>query len=162
MSNENTPPNEQKGKEDEGKGEQQPPTDENGLTYVVITDGSGPFETGEILVCAPLPGAGVREIGYPSRKPLKFDSEYERFGDPQKAIARREKLKTGTREWVRPAKSTAESDGERPSYDSLTKLELLACEANETGLTPTEIDEKLTALESAIEDVREELTLPSN
>lgn len=85
----------------------QPPVDENGLTYVVITEGASVFETGEILVCAPLPGTSVREIGYPSRKPLKYSAEYEMFSDPKKAVQRREELNPRSRGWV-PTKSNHE------------------------------------------------------
>lgn len=70
------------------------------LVYVVITDGDGPFETGELLVCAELPGGSVREIGYPSRKPLKWDCDYERFSDPLEATSLREQLRASNRHWV--------------------------------------------------------------
>lgn len=84
------------------------PTDENGVTYVVITERDGPFRRGEILVCAPLPGVGVREIGYPSRKPLKWDCGYERFGSVQEAVDFQEEISAGkSRGWV------PTSDGER-------------------------------------------------
>lgn len=77
-----------------------PPTDENGVTYVVIEESRGSFERGELLVCAPLPGVGVREIGYPSRKPLKFNADYQRFGDVADAIDHRESMKLHRRPWV--------------------------------------------------------------
>ena len=80
--------------------QQDTPADEDKISYVVITDGRGPFDTGEILVCAPLPGSGVREIGHPSRKPLKWNIEYETFGTAERAVQRREELSTISREWV--------------------------------------------------------------
>lgn len=62
------------------------PKDENGMTYVVITEADGPFAEGELLVCGTVPGGHAREIGYPSRKPLKWDCEYERFGSVSEAV----------------------------------------------------------------------------
>lgn len=58
------------------------------LAFVVIVEPDGPFACGELIVCAELPGTGVREVGYPGRKPLKWDCEYERFPDLWDAIER--------------------------------------------------------------------------
>lgn len=56
------------------------------ITYLVITDGSGPLRDGELLVCAKIPGGGAREIGGRGRNPSKWDCEYEQFSDIWPAI----------------------------------------------------------------------------
>jgi hypothetical protein len=70
------------------------------FVYVVPTETAGPFENGELLVCAELPGTGVREIGYPSRKPLKWDCAYETFSELKEATAFIEATRTNPRDWV--------------------------------------------------------------
>lgn len=77
------------------------PEQSSDFIYVVITEADGPFDEGELLVCSPLPGTGVREIGYPKRKPLKWDCRYERFDDPYEAADRVEEVTFGThKNWI--------------------------------------------------------------
>lgn len=77
----------------------------SGIVYAVIVEPDGPFPMpGEIMVGGLVPGGHIREIGRVGRKPIKWDCEYEVYGDIVEAVERAAELTYRTTNgWVSDA-----------------------------------------------------------